>query len=399
MTMPLAIQTMAVASCLGVGKATTAARLFAGWRGGLVQREGVLADRTVPLGAISDPLPALPTALARYDSRNNRLLAALLDEIAGPVAEAIRRHGRDRVAVVLGTSTSGIAEGEEAIAYHLRHGSWPTGFHYAQQEHGSPAAFLARMLDLSGPAYVVGTACSSSAKVFASARRLIRLGLADAAIVGGADTLCRMTVAGFASLEAVSPTPCNPFSANRNGITIGEGGALFLLSAEPGAISLLGVGESSDAHHVSAPDPEGDGARASMVAALADAGLAPADIAYVNLHGTATALNDAMESKAVHAVFGADTPCSSTKALTGHTLGAAGAVEAAFLWLALSPDWNPDGRLPPQMWDGMADPALPVIALTDRSARLGLSPRVAMLSNSFAFGGSNCALVLGRGWA
>lgn len=375
MSAPLTLSAMAVASCLGMGKAATAAALFAGRRVGVV-------------GAIDD-LPPGP------DSRNNRLLRVLLDEIAAPVDEAIRRFGRSRVAVVLGTSTSGMAEGEAAYAHHRAHGRWPPGFDYRQQELGSAAASLSRALDLAGPAYVVATACSSSAKVFASARRLIRLGLADAAVVGGADTLCRLTQAGFGSLESLSGTPCNPFSANRCGITIGEGGALFLMSREPAEVALLGVGESSDAHHLSAPDPEGKGALAAMRGALRDAGLAAADIAYVNLHGTATPLNDAMESRAVDALFG-PVACSSTKAMTGHTLGAAGAVEAAVLWLTLSGRWNPDGLVPPQLWDGVADPALPRLALAAPGTRLPPGGRRACLSNSFAFGGSNCSLILGR---
>jgi 3-oxoacyl-[acyl-carrier-protein] synthase I len=317
----------------------------------------------------------------------------LVGEIADDIATAIRRFGRDRIAVVIGTSTSGIAEGEAAIARHHTDGHWPPGFHYRQQETGSGAHFLADLLDLTGPAFVVATACSSSAKALASARRLIRAGLADAAIVGGADTLCRMTVAGFASLEALSPTPCNPFSANRSGITIGEGGALFLLSPDPAEVALAGLGESSDAHHISAPDPQGGGALAAMTEALADAGLSADDIGYLNLHGTATRLNDSMEARAVAALFATPVPCSSTKAMTGHTLGAAGAVEAAILWLTLSRRWNPGGLVPPHLWDGLADPDLPPLALALPGTRL---ERTAALSNSFAFGGSNCCLVLRR---
>jgi 3-oxoacyl-[acyl-carrier-protein] synthase-1 len=192
-------------------------------------------------------------------------------------------------------------------------------------------------------------------------------------------------------LEARSPEPCNPFSVNRRGITIGEGGAVFLMTPEPGGIALRGVGESSDAHHLSAPDPEGAGALAAMRLALDDAGLGAGDIGYVNLHGTATALNDAMESKAVHSLFGGQLPCSSTKAMTGHTLGAAGAIEAALVWLILSSDWNPERRVPVHIWDELPDPALPALALATAEHRL---EKPAVLSNSFAFGGSNCALVL-----
>lgn len=386
MSAPLYLPAMAVATCLGLGKDANMRGLLAGDRGGLIQRAG----DPVPLGH----LPEEPRQAG--DSRNNRLLAWLLAEMAEPLADAVARYGRHRIAVVVGTSTSGIAEGEAALAHRLNTGSWPDGFHYSQQETGSAASFIAETLGLTGPAYVVGTACSSSAKVFASARRLIRQGLADAAIVGGADTLCGLTVAGFSALGAVSPQPCLPFSAQRRGITIGEGGALFLLSPDPAEIALLGVGERSDAHHLSAPEPDGRGARETMEAALADAGLRPDQIAYVNLHGTATQLNDAMEARAVNALFGPHVPCSSTKALTGHTLGAAGAVEAALLWLTLSSGWNPAGLLPPQAGDGSLDPEMPPIHLVQGGETLPAIGPVAGLSSSFAFGGSNCALVLGR---
>jgi len=361
---------MAVASSLGLGKRATADKLFAG--------------HPIPIARIE----GLPDGAA---SRNNRLLAALLDQIAPEIATAKARYGAHRIAIVLGTSTSGIAEGEAAIAERLKTGIWPAAYRYSLQELGDPAAFAAGHLGLTGLAYVVATACSSSAKAFASARRLIRQGLADAAIVGGVDTLCGLTLAGFGALEARSAKPCNPFSVNRDGITIGEGGALFLMVPEPGGVALAGIGETSDAHHLSAPEPEGAGALAAMRAALGDADLTPDAVGYVNLHGTATRLNDAMESKAVHALFGGALPCSSTKAMTGHTLGAAGAIEAAFAWLTLSAEWNPARRLPPHLWDGQRDPALPALTFATTDHRL---EKAAILSNSFAFGGSNCALVL-----
>jgi len=398
MTAPLFLPAMAIATCLGSGKAATAATLFRGSRHGLVPRDDVLPNRRVFLGACLDDLPGPLAGFPELDCRNNRLLAALLAEIEAPIQAAIHAHGPHRIAVVLGTSTAGIAEGEDAVDRYLHDGRWPQDYDYRQQETGNAATFVSRRLGLDGPAYVIATACSSSSKAFASARRLIRLGLADAALVGGADTLCRMTVAGFSSLEAVSPTPCNPFSRNRNGITIGEGGALFLLTRDPAEVALLGIGEGSDAHHVSAPDPSGAGAQATMETALADAGLRPDEIAYINLHGTATPLNDAMESRATHAVFGEAIACSSTKAMTGHTLGAAGAVEAAILWLTLSRQWNPEGLLPPHLWDGEADPELCRLAFTEQGDALPTDARVACLSNSFAFGGSNCSLILGRGW-
>lgn len=389
MTSPLFLPAMAVASCLGLDKAATVAPLFAGQGGLLRPRQG----QTQPVGALPEEPRPLPAAFARWDCRNNRLLAHLAAGIAPDITAAIRRFGAHRMAVVLGTSTSGFAEGEAAYAHRLHGGSWPSGYHYQQQETGGGALFLADLLGLGGPAFVVATACSSAAKAMASARRLIRAGLADAALVGGTDTLCGLTLSGFGVLEAMSPEPCLPFSRNRRGITIGEGGALFLMSPDPAEIALAGIGETSDAHHVSAPDPEGAGALAAMVAALEDAGLAADAVSYLNLHGTATALNDSMESRAVAALFPDGVPCSSTKGLTGHTLGAAGAVEAAFLWLTLSRRHNPAGLLPPHVWDGAEDPDLPRLHLTRAGDVLAGQ---AALSNSFAFGGSNCCLALSR---
>jgi 3-oxoacyl-[acyl-carrier-protein] synthase-1 len=257
---------------------------------------------------------------------------------------------------------------------------------------GSPAAMLAMALGVSGPAYVHSSACSSSAKAMASAARLINMGLCDAVLTGGVDSLCAFTVAGFSALESVSDAQCNPLSVNRRGINIGEGAALFLMSREPATVSLSGWGESSDGHHMSAPDPTGGGARLAITQALERAGINAADIDYINLHGTATPQNDAMESRVIHELFGDAVPVSSTKPFTGHTLGAAAAIEAALCWLAMQDE---EGRLPPHLWDGAADPALPILRIAAPGASLGRPLRWA-LSNSFAFGGSNATLVLGR---
>ncbi|WP_374307507.1 beta-ketoacyl-[acyl-carrier-protein] synthase family protein [Dongia sp.] len=389
----LGLPAMGLATPLGVGKPAVAANLFAGTRAGLAHQVKILPDRLIHVGWVE---AALPATSRPHASRNSRLMLLALQEIRAEIDAARDLYGAGRIAVILGTSTSGIAEGEAAFALQLRDGAWPQGFDYWQQELGSFAAFIAAELQLSGPAYTIATACSSSAKVFASARRLIASGICDAAIVGGADTLCGTTSNGFASLDAVSRGLCQPFSRNRDGINIGEGAAAFLLTREGTEISLLGFGESSDAHHLSAPDPSGAGAQAAMSLALRDAGLAPGDISYVNLHGTATPLNDAMEGIAVHNLFGACMPCSSTKAMTGHMLGAAGACEAAFLWLTLHPDYG-RGRLPPHLWDGVPDPAIPPLNFVAAGAELDPSTSRAMLSNSFAFGGSNIAVILGRG--
>lgn len=395
-TSRLALTALGLATPLGRGTAANAAALFAGSQAGLVERGDLLFDRSVTVGVVDGPLPAARPADSAC--RNNSLMQLVLDEIGEAVQAAIRRHGADRIAVVLGTSTSGIAEAGEAVATRHRSGAWPAWFNYRQQELGNLARHAARYLGVTGPAYTIATACSSSAKVFASARRLIRCGAADAAVVGGADTLCRLTLNGFHALEALSPRRCNPFSAHRDGITIGEGAAAFLLEPGEGPVQLLGIGETSDAYHASAPAPDGAGAALAMRQALADAGLAPADICYINLHGTGTALNDVMESHAVHAVFGGAVPASATKAMTGHLLGAAGGCEAAFLWLALSRTYNPDGRLPPHVWDGVPMPDAPALRFVAPGDRLPSGERIAMLSNSFGFGGSNAVLVLGRGW-
>jgi 3-oxoacyl-[acyl-carrier-protein] synthase-1 len=229
----------------------------------------------------------------------------------------------------------------------------------------------------------------------ASAARLLNMGICDAVVCGGVDSLCAFTVAGFTALESVSEARCNPLSANRNGINIGEGAALFLMTREPAAVSLRGWGESSDAHHMSAPEPSGKGASIAIEKALARAGIEASQIDYINLHGTATPQNDAMESRAVHALFGDAVPVSSTKAFTGHALGAAGAIEAALCWLAMQ-DENPEGLLPPHLWDGVGDPALPQLNVVTPGTRLG-RPLDWALSNSFAFGGANAVVVFGRG--
>src|SRR6202167_2400729 len=395
--MKLHLNALGVVNPLGWGKREVARALFDGSRAGLVQRADFLPDRSVRVGVVSTTLPQVPKRFARFDCRNNRLALAALDEIEEDVARIAERLGPHRVAVVMGTSTSGIAEGEAAVAQRIASGKWPEGFRSSCQEIGNLAAFVAEHLELEGPAYTVSTACSSSAKVFASAQRLIEAGLCDAAVVGGVDTLCRMTLGGFDSLEALSQDYCNPFSRNRDGINIGEGAAIFVMTSEESAVSMLGVGESSDAYHVSSPQPDGGGAVLAMRRALDAAQLKPDQIDYINLHGTATELNDAMEARAISKVFGGRTLCSSTKSMTGHMLGAAGANEVAFLWLMLEPKFTND-LVPPHVWDGEVDPAIPELNFATMESRIGHPARAAALSNSFAFGGSNAAVVLGRGW-
>lgn len=396
--MSVYINAFGMATPLGAGKRANAENLFAGRQIGFVDSGDLIPNRIVQIGAVAGSLPEIPSHLRHFDCRNNRLALAALAEIEADIRAAIRSFGADRIGVVLGTSTAGMADAESAFAHRRSTGAWPPGFAYSRQELGNLAAFAAEYFALGGPAYTVTTACSSSGKVFASAERLLATGLCDAVLVGGVDTICKLTLNGFNALEALAKGICLPFSSNRDGINIGEGAAIALLSRRPDTVALLGVGESSDAHHPSAPDPTGRGPLAAMQGALDQARLDPAAIVYVNLHGTATPLNDAMEGRAVAALFGARVPCSSTKALTGHMLGAAAACEIGFLYLALDPDFG-DGRLPPHIWDGVPDPEIPTLDLVERGRRGANVQRQAMLSNSFGFGGSNVAVILGTGFA
>jgi 3-oxoacyl-[acyl-carrier-protein] synthase-1 len=383
---------LGIACALGRDVDGVTASLFADDAPHGVAMSDAVTGRTTALGLVPGELPSLDDAPVELRGRNNQLLRLALAPLRASVATAIARYGAERVAVVLGSSTSGVGESEDAHRHFLAHGTWPDSFHYRQQEMGTPAMFVAAELGLRGPAHVISTACSSSAKAMASAARLLKAGMADAVITGGADSLCRFTVAGFGALGSVSEQRCNPFSANRNGINIGEGAALFLMTREPGPVRLAGWGETSDAHHMSAPDPEGKGAERAIREALVRAGIDASDIDYVNLHGTATPQNDAMEAGAVQRTLGIDVPCSSTKPLTGHALGAAGAIEAALCWIALTR--NQEHRLPPHWWDGVVDPAIAPIRLVRPRERANAALRYA-LSQSFAFGGSNAALILG----
>jgi 3-oxoacyl-[acyl-carrier-protein] synthase-1 len=358
-----------------------------------IWREGGAA---VVVGRLRHEPPALAAAWRDLASRNCALLATVLDSIRAQVQAAVARFGADRVGVVLGTSTSGIFEGEAAFAHWRAQGTWPADYHYHRQELGAAAEFLARYAGVEGPAYTISTACTSSGKALIAARHLIQAGLVDAVITGGADTLCRLTVRGFAALEATSKSYSSPFTQARDGINLGEGAALFLLTREAAAIEFLGAGEASDAHHISAPDPAGAGAERALRQALEEAGLTPGQIDYVNLHGTGTGLNDAMESALMARVFGpAGVWASSTKPLTGHTLGAAAAIELGICWLLLS-GYNPGRRLPAQVWHGDPDTTLPPLRFTVASSVLPQSERRVMMSNSFAFGGSNVSLILGE---
>lgn len=338
----------------------------------------------------------LPAPLSDFDCRNNRLalLGLMQDGFAEAVNAATAKYGAQRIGVFIGTSTSGILQTE--LAYRRRDsetGAFPADFVYGKTHNSfSVADFTRHYFGLTGPAVAVSSACSSSAKVFSSARRMMAAGLIDAAVVGGVDSLCLTTLYGFNSLGLISKQACRPFDAQRDGISIGEAAAFALLERAPehldaDAVLLLGVGESSDAYHMSSPHPDGLGARIAMQNALNMAGLQPADIDYINLHGTATPSNDAAEGKAVNALFGASTPCSSTKGATGHTLGAAGGVEAVICALALQ-----HGLLPAGANTQHLDPTLALDYVLQNRVQLV----VRVLSNSFGFGGTNCSLIFGR---
>ncbi len=387
------LQAQSCVCALGDTPEAIRAALWADAPSGVAPTDAHTPGRMLNLGCVATPLPSLAGLPANQRSRNNALLLAALAPLRARVQAAVDRFGPARVAVVLGVSTAGLDEGVAAIRQVHAGFGWPPGYDYALQEMGNAAQCIARELGATGPAFVISTACSSGAKALASGARLLRSGLVDAVVAGGGDALSGFTIAGFSALEAVSAERCNPLSANRAGINIGEGAALFLMGRDEGPVRLAGWGESADAHHMSAPEPSGRGAAEAMQRALARAGVAPREVDYVNLHGTATPQNDAMESLAVERVLGRDVPVSSTKPLTGHALAAAGAIEAVFAWHALVD--NPDGRLPVHWWDGVADPALPALRPVAPGMALGRPVRH-VLSNSFAFGGSNASLLFSR---
>ncbi len=363
-------------------------------RGGLRPCDFDDADIDTWIGRV-DGLEDEPVVagLGSFDCRNNRLaqLGLRQDAFVERVAEARGRHGAARIGVFIGTSTSGVLQTE--LAYRRRDsvtGALPADFSYfGTQNAMSAAEFTRRFLSLEGPVMSVSTACSSSAKVFASAYRQIKAGLCDAAVVGGADSLCLSTLYGFSSLGLVSRQPCRPWDADRAGMNIGEGAGFALLERADGAapgVALLGYGESSDAYHMSSPHPEGVGAAAAMKSALAMAGMTADAIDYINLHGTATRANDESEDRAVAQVFGAGAPCCATKGATGHTLGAAGITEALFAIGSIE-----RGFIPGTLNSARRDPALSADVLFENRP----APVTRVLSNSFGFGGSNCSLVLG----
>ena len=393
---PLLLAEYTATSCIGRGVAPTLAALVE-LRSGLRRCEFETVKIDTHIGEVPGvDAQRLPKALQIFDCRNNRLaeLAVHQDGFFDAVQAAAARWGRRRVGVFIGTSTAGIMQTE--LAYRARDtasGALPQSFVYGTTHNSfSVADYLRQRCRLEGPAVAVSAACASSAKVFGSARRMIEAGLIDAALVGGTDSLCLTTLYGFHSLQLTSAAPCRPFDSARDGISIGEAAAFALLERVPetldgNSVLLYGVGESSDAYHMSAPHPEGLGAKRAMQAALDAASMQPGDIDYINLHGTATPSNDRSESQAVTSIFGPTTPCSSTKGATGHTLGAAGALEAVISALAIQNRLMPGG-----VHTTRVDPTLTAHYI--RENRRASVNRV--LSNSFGFGGTNCSLIFGR---
>jgi 3-oxoacyl-[acyl-carrier-protein] synthase I len=394
--LPLLISHLSIVSSIGAGQSATLSALRSGTSG-----LRACGFETVALPTYVGQVEALdtcelPKALAAFDCRNNRLAEMALgqDGFRDAVAAAVAKHGARRIGLFLGTSTSGILQAE--LAYRARDattGALPADFDYRRTHNtGSLAAYLRQRLGIAGVSFVVSCACASTAKVFGSAARMIEAGLCDAAVVGGADSLCLTTLYGFHALALNAPGPCRPFDEARDGISIGEAGGFALLEKSQEVhgrddVLLLGVGESNDAYHMSSPHPEGIGATLAMQRALTAARLAPADIDYINLHGTATRVGDAAEDLAVSALFDNRPPCSSTKGQTGHTLGAAGIVEAIVSVLAIR-----HGLLPGSAHTETVDPSFRSrYQLVSEPARIDT-----VLSNSFGFGGGNCSLIFGR---
>lgn len=399
---PIYIPDISIACALGITKEAVTTGILQHASPELVDSQ-LISGKNLKVATIKEDLPHLGQKYQAYDSRNNRILKHLLDDLASSIHNILNRYGKHRIGVVLSTSTSGMAEVEKGYQCLMSQHQWPNDFHYAKHETGSPSMFASEYLELTGPSYTISTACSGGAKALLSAARLIQSDICDAVLCGGIDTLCQLTLNGFDALDLLANERCLPFSKNRDGITIGEGGALFILSKDNilnslSPIRFSGGSENSDAYHASSPDPTGKGAIEVMHKALHHSNLQPSDIVYINCHGTATVLNDQMEAEAISRVFGTHVACSSTKPLTGHTLGAAGAVDAAIVWLMLTQANYTNGvPLPINHWDGQKAPNMANINLVVRQEYIKKpNHRYAMMSHSFAFGGSNVSLILER---
>ncbi|MFO1076605.1 MAG: beta-ketoacyl-ACP synthase [Planctomycetota bacterium] len=385
-TRPMPVTGYGMLSALGAGRAAHLAGLAAGRTG--LGPSPLPLDFETAVGAVRATLPELEGALRPWQTRLSRMVALLVAELDEPLRRARERWRPERIGVFLGTSTAGAETTETAYREYVEHGAFPDAYDFRRQHTFGAVLHVVRELSgARGPAWMASTACTSSGKPFATAKRLLAADVVDAAIVGGVDTLCAMTLQGFHSLQALDKVPCRPFSSERAGLSLGEGGCLALVERSGDARVLVeGVGETSDAYHISAPHPEGRGALAAMRAALAEAGRRPEEVDHVNAHGTGTRLNDVAEAKAIRAVFGGGVPVVSTKAFTGHTLGAAAALEFGFAACAIEEGWIP-GALGVEPQDPEVEIHVP------RATMRGSFRRV--VSNSFAFGGNNVSLCVG----
>lgn len=389
----LYLNNLGLINALGTNKEDVFLHLIKNDQTNVITFDQLHTKRSTYIATINHQFKDLEPKYHLFNCRNNQMLSYAYDQIKDSVENLKEKYGKNRIGIVLGTSTSGILEGEKAIEYYHQHETFPKKFNYKQQELGQIALFLAQYADITGISYTISTACSSSGKAILAGQRLIESNLCDAVIVGGCDSLCQMTLNGFDALDSVSNTICQPFSQNRNGITIGEGAALFILSKEPAEIALLGGGESSDGYHITSPDPQGLGAKLAIERALINSQIDKSLIGYINAHGTATIKNDQMESKAIFDLFKDTVPITSTKPLTGHTLGAASATELGLLWLLLHERYNPHKQIPGQIWDNKKGDDIAEIGIPNEPFCF---QKDIFLSNSFAFGGNNVALVIAR---
>lgn len=387
--MSICLKDFGVVCAIGQSKKEVFDALLAGSDNGLVLNNELAIEQAQYVGQVTLPEDDV---LSSISTRNNQLAYLAYQQIAPILTPLISRYGRERVAVIIGTSTAGTYEAELARKLLAETGEYPEGFHYEVQEMVAPANFVANLCGAKGPVYSISTACSSSGKAFISGKALLESGLADVVVVGGVDSLTRLTVNGFQSLASISQHKAQPFSQNRDGINIGEAAALFIMTKEDTGIQVLGAGETSDAFHMSAPQPDGDGAFLAMKLALDNANLRGSEIDYVNLHGTGTIKNDAMEAKAMEKACGTQVMCSSTKGMTGHTLGAAGALEIGLCWLLLS-EINQQNFIPANSSEQVFDNSMPALKF---SSGVFVDNITTCMSNSFAFGGNNFSIVLGK---
>lgn len=365
---------------LGTSHADIVRNAKNGSTNGMLAAPVMVAGDDVPFGTVS-----LQTT---HDMRFCDLLDVALNQILPDIENLKSRYKLGRLGIVLGASNTAVHEAQKLLARKFTDGVMPSGFSVSMLELGTPAEYLQSVVGFSGPCFTISTACSSSIKALDAARDLIKNDICDAVLCGGVDARCDFALNGFNALEALSHTLTNPMSKNRSGINLGESAALFIMTRGDDGIRVMGCGETTDAYHPTAPDPTGNGAKQSMLNALNDANLMPSDIGFINMHGTGTVANDSMESRAVYDVFGDNTLCASTKPLTGHCLGAAGACSVALSWLMLKHNF-----IIPHVYDGvMADDCAPIkLATVDDNAIIRN-----ILCNAFAFGGSNSSIIIGK---